>query len=71
MTLIIRLMMIAANFRSSVILTVCGERVLPGGSDSVWREGSQVSPTLDKVPTMEQLKVCGLDVGSSTRSVNI
>ena len=59
MTLIIRLLKIAANFRSSVILTLCGERF------------SQVSPTLDKVPTMEQLKVCGLDVGSSTRSVNI
>ena len=62
MTLIIRLMMIAANFPSSVILTGCGERVLPGGSDSVWREGSQVSPTPDKVPTVEQLKVCGLNV---------
>ena len=39
MTLIIRLLKIAANFRSSVILTLCGERF------------SQVSPTLDKVPT--------------------
>ena len=59
MTLIIRLLKIAVNFRSSVILTLCGESF------------SQVSPTLDKVPTMEQLKVCALDVGSSTRSVNI